>query len=34
MFTKQILKLFNKSEPPNHFKNVDEEFVNIMADII
>ncbi|XP_001950973.1 E3 ubiquitin-protein ligase listerin [Acyrthosiphon pisum] len=34
VFTKQILKFFNESELPNHLDSVDEEFVNIMADIV
>lgn len=35
VFTKQILKFFTESEPlPNQLDSIDEEFVNIMADII
>lgn len=34
VFTKQILKFFNEHELPNQLENVDEEFVNIMADVI
>jgi len=34
VFTKQILKFFNESDLPNNLDSVDEEFVNIMADII
>lgn len=34
LLLKQILKLFNESELPNHLKIINEEFVNIVADII
>jgi len=34
VFTKQILKFFNESELPIQLDSVDEEFVNIMANII